>query len=87
MCVCLGSCAFDRDTGLCEWSPKAPSDALTLRHDIISRLKPRAIAKDVVQFTDVAFVKDMTLFGKDPSAGSPTETLLRLLLPLGDKVH
>ena len=23
----------------------------------------------------------------DPSAGSPTETLLRLLLPLGDKVH
>ena len=23
----------------------------------------------------------------DPSAGSPTETLLRLLLPLDDKVH
>ncbi len=23
----------------------------------------------------------------DPSAGSPTETLLRLLLPLGDKVR
>ena len=23
----------------------------------------------------------------DPSAGSPTETLLRLLLPLSDKVH
>ena len=23
----------------------------------------------------------------DPSAGSPTETLLRLLLPLNDKVH
>ena len=24
--------------------------------------------------------------GNDPSAGSPTETLLRLLLPLNDKV-
>ena len=27
------------------------------------------------------------IFGNDPSAGSPTETLLRLLLPLSDKVH
>ena len=29
------------------------------------------------------------VFGRanDPSAGSPTETLLRLLLPLSDKVH
>ena len=26
-------------------------------------------------------------FANDPSAGSPTETLLRLLLPLSDKVH
>ena len=25
--------------------------------------------------------------GNDPSAGSPTETLLRLLLPLSDKVY
>ena len=25
-------------------------------------------------------------FGNDPSAGSPTETLLRLLLPLDDQV-
>ena len=25
--------------------------------------------------------------GNDPSAGSPTETLLRLLLPLNDKVY
>jgi hypothetical protein len=25
-------------------------------------------------------------FGNDPSAGSPTETLLRLLLPLNDQV-
>ena len=25
-----------------------------------------------------------TAFGNDPSAGSPTETLLRLLLPLND---
>ena len=27
------------------------------------------------------------LHANDPSAGSPTETLLRLLLPLSDKVH
>ena len=27
------------------------------------------------------------LCANDPSAGSPTETLLRLLLPLSDKVH
>jgi hypothetical protein len=26
------------------------------------------------------------LFNNDPSAGSPTETLLRLLLPLNDQV-
>ena len=28
-----------------------------------------------------------SFFVNDPSAGSPTETLLRLLLPLGDKVY
>jgi hypothetical protein len=28
----------------------------------------------------------LNLFGNDPSAGSPTETLLRLLLPLNDQV-
>jgi hypothetical protein len=28
----------------------------------------------------------LTILGNDPSAGSPTETLLRLLLPLNDQV-
>lgn len=28
----------------------------------------------------------VTFYGNDPSAGSPTETLLRLLLPLNDQV-
>ena len=33
-------------------------------------------------------VKQSTLkFTNDPSAGSPTETLLRLLLPLNDQVR
>ena len=33
-------------------------------------------------------LSDMKIkFHNDPSAGSPTETLLRLLLPLSDKVH
>ena len=27
------------------------------------------------------------MHANDPSAGSPTETLLRLLLPLSDEVH
>ena len=27
------------------------------------------------------------MHANDPSAGSPTETLLRLLVPLSDKVH
>ena len=28
-----------------------------------------------------------SIFVNDPSAGSPTETLLRLLLPLGDMIY
>ena len=31
--------------------------------------------------------QDKWMRANDPSAGSPTETLLRLLLPLSDKVH
>jgi|SaaInlV_165m_DNA_1040744.scaffolds.fasta_scaffold16976_2 hypothetical protein len=40
-------------------------------------------------WTTSALANDMwTLIrANDPSAGSPTETLLRLLLPLSDKVH
>ena len=34
------------------------------------------------QFTTI-----LSEHANDPSAGSPTETLLRLLLPLSDKVH
>ena len=40
--------------------------------------------------TDTHRIIHMGLIGtcaNDPSAGSPTETLLRLLLPLSDKVH
>ena len=39
--------------------------------------------KKWVSFIYLIFV---VLFGDDPSAGSPTETLLRLLLPLNDQV-
>ena len=34
----------------------------------------------------VSFTRSTTQNGSDPSAGSPTETLLRLLLPLDDTV-
>ena len=33
------------------------------------------------------FTVSLIIRANDPSAGSPTETLLRLLLPLSDKVH
>ena len=33
------------------------------------------------------FTVELLDSANDPSAGSPTETLLRLLLPLSDKVH
>ena len=33
------------------------------------------------------FLCETEFFGNDPSAGSPTETLLRLLLPLNDQVR
>ena len=32
-------------------------------------------------------ISHVQVIDNDPSAGSPTETLLRLLLPLDDKVH
>ena len=36
--------------------------------------------------TEVAITKKIWINGNDPSAGSPTETLLRLHLPLNDEV-
>ena len=42
---------------------------------------------DTCEHVFVLFYCDnKTSFGNDPSAGSPTETLLRLLLPLNDQV-
>jgi hypothetical protein len=35
----------------------------------------------------IRFMVENWMRVNDPSAGSPTETLLRLLLPLSDKVH
>ena len=37
--------------------------------------------------TTEGFVELIWISVNDPSAGSPTETLLRLLLPLSDKVY
>ena len=39
------------------------------------------------QDTDKVCSPEIQIRANDPSAGSPTETLLRLLLPLSDKVH
>ena len=37
--------------------------------------------------TTIGFVELSWISVNDPSAGSPTETLLRLFLPLSDKVY
>ena len=39
----------------------------------------------IIMFTWIADC--FRMYENDPSAGSPTETLLRLLLPLSNKVH
>ena len=47
-----------------------------------TRREPRDRASQNVVHSEVLWNRV-----NDPSAGSPTETLLRLLLPLSDKVH
>ena len=50
----------------------------------IQTLEARFCIKNLTQCTH--WVGINFGFGNDPSAGSPTETLLRLLLPLNDQV-
>ena len=48
----------------------------------------RALRQQEQRLTQKIQVVEMeSMCVNDPSAGSPTETLLRLLLPLSDKVH
>ena len=58
---------------------KAPERDSTLKRE----RAPTPAQKLTKKFT----VKWLDMCVNDPSAGSPTETLLRLLLPLSDKVH
>jgi hypothetical protein len=62
-------------------SPGPPEFAL-LRHQAVSGPKARQAKQSMVRI----LVVDCDRFN-DPSAGSPTETLLRLLLPLGGRVQ
>ena len=70
---------------LCEslgLSPGAPSQFLLgarTRHRWVIAPRPEPHDRDAQWF--------IWMRANDPSAGSPTETLLRLLLPLSDKVH
>ena len=41
----------------------------------------------MIRLTRLNRILDVNPCVNDPSAGSPTETLLRLLLPLSDKVY
>ena len=59
---------------------------------LLQAMQPRAVHASFVQSKQAIahniirhYVEETC--ANDPSAGSPTETLLRLLLPLSDKVH
>ena len=49
-------------------------------------LKPIPYRTSEAELVLMVHVKEFFRCGNDPSAGSPTETLLRLHLPLNDKV-
>ena len=53
---------------------------------IKSHQNKRTDSSSVVR-TNIIVRMDFLMYVNDPSAGSPTETLLRLLLPLSDKVY
>ena len=57
-------------------SGKATSGRATRQRETMPRAAPRMGPRRLIWIRV-----------NDPSAGSPTETLLRLLLPLSDKVH
>ena len=57
--------------------------ALERRCSACEAKRELAVESSTVEGVD----KSNTWCVNDPSAGSPTETLLRLLLPLSDKVH
>ena len=73
------------------WYWLMKSVALTDRRKLRAQSAPvatvvaSATTNDCAKVTDCCFVWIFRV--NDPSAGSPTETLLRLLLPLSDKVY
>ena len=65
---------------------------VSLRNDSWQRIKPAKkpahLLLSLLQSRVSLHIQETWLKrANDPSAGSPTETLLRLLLPLSDKVH
>ena len=56
-----------------------PGASLLRREQLHPQQEPHTVRCTVIQ--------EWISRANDPSAGSPTETLLRLLLPLSDKVH
>ena len=93
-CVCVRAPDVDRLTvapaarGADRSSPRGPCSVRAAT----SRQVPGRSCTRVHVLLFFAFVRSICLFrfvfslGNDPSAGSPTETLLRLLLPLSDQV-
>ena len=55
--------------------------------DLVLNITPKWNEKSFLNITPKWNVRGMIIGVNDPSAGSPTETLLRLLLPLSDKVY
>ena len=69
-----------------------PGTKNSSRDNLVERLSSRDVSRDEKVLIHVNVLESLlnnkcsTSFGNDPSAGSPTETLLRLLLPLNDQV-
>ncbi|KAK8534824.1 hypothetical protein V6N13_089182 [Hibiscus sabdariffa] len=66
---------------------KKVSDLQTATRDAVERLDVVDERLDELENKGDRIQEEIQGFDNDPSAGSPTETLLRLLLPLNDKVQ
>ncbi|KAL8251338.1 hypothetical protein R6Q59_035031 [Mikania micrantha] len=75
--------------GCSPWRPDAVmSTTRHGRHSVLRIFKGLVVHSQTTRLADSAsWLFCYAGFDNDPSAGSPTETLLRLLLPLNDKVQ
>ncbi|KAI3484659.1 hypothetical protein L1887_52144 [Cichorium endivia] len=79
---------YNSDSEAVRFSSWADPGSLAVTKGILTNLRPDAMCPDKGCMVGGDAMRDAQAgFDNDPSAGSPTETLLRLLLPLNDKVQ